>query len=248
MSTPEKDNKFVKLFNEAYSNVLNKENTYTVEVKFSSRFKKFNGKLVLFRNKKLFELRLSNEWKNISNEIVKGLIEELIAGLFKKNYHSFNIEIYRRFIRNLDLTNSRVEEESDKELLESFKRVNEKYFNNSLDVCLVKFGNESTTKLGEYNYHSDKITISKVLKDAPQRLLDYVMYHEMIHKYLKLSIKGKTYHSKEFKQLESKYEGWPQVEKELTTYIKKVSFRSKPTRRKKSSGISSLFNFFKKNN
>ncbi len=226
-----------QLFNQAYLDVMNKENKSKVEINFSNRFSKFNGKLVFYKTKNMFELRLSKEWENISSEIFKGLLEELISGLFKKKHYSLNVELYRRFIRNLDIVNTNIEAESNAKLLESFNRVNEKYFNNRLDPCIVKFGKESRTQLGLYNYHSDSITISKILEDAPQRLLDYVMYHEMVHKYLKLSLKGKTFHSKEFRELESKYEGWPEIEKELSRFVQKKRRENK----KKSNKFTYLF-------
>ncbi len=247
--TSDKINKIKELFNESYSRVMKKQNLHAVKVSFSNRFKKYNGKLTFYKTKGFFELKLSSEWKNISSEIIKGLLEELISALLKKKHHSTNIELYRRFIRNLDVINFDIKKSSDKELLESFNRVNEKYFNNILDGCIVKFGNESRSKLGEYNFHSDTITISKLLKDAPLEILDYVMYHEMIHKYLKISLKGKIYHSKEFKELESKYEGWPAIEKKVNKYIQAVSSkeimkkRTKP--KKQNRGLFSLFGKFK---
>ena len=71
----------------------------------------------------------------------------------------------------------------------------------------LKF-NESVNKLGSYEYGSDMITISKYLKKSSQEALDYVMYHEMLHKKYKFNNKviKTTHHSKEFKKEESKFQ------------------------------------------
>ncbi|MBR9692917.1 M48 family metallopeptidase [Candidatus Woesearchaeota archaeon] len=79
------------------------------------------------------------------------------------------------------------------------------------------------TKLGHYEYATDTISISTALKEAPE-LLDYVLYHEMLHKKHKFteSKGGNTRsHTKAFRDEEKKYRladgGEP--EKRLATFL-----------------------------
>jgi predicted SprT family Zn-dependent metalloprotease len=59
------------------------------------------------------------------------------------------------------------------------------------------------------------------LKEASKHILDYVMYHEMLHKKFKFNNSGiKTrHHTKEFKKEESKFENSKIIEKELKILV-----------------------------
>jgi len=54
-------------------------------------------------------------------------------------------------------------------------------------------------------------------------LLDFVMYHEMLHKKHKFSISGvkSRYHTKEFKEDEKKFGDVKLIEKKLTIFLRK---------------------------
>ena len=93
--------------------------------------------------------------------------------------------------------------------------------------------NQSSTKLGSYDYGSDTITITTMLKDAEQDMIDYVMYQEVLHKKHKFSSKkGRThYHTKEFRQMEQAFPNAAEIEKKFR-YLRP---RKKPF---------SLFKFF----
>jgi predicted metal-dependent hydrolase len=70
--------------------------------------------------------------------------------------------------------------------------------------------------LGSYSFNSDAIKFNPVLmKDS--EALDYVMYHELLHKKLKFrSESGRSYHhTPEFKELERRFPNASQIEKRL---------------------------------
>ena len=102
-------------------------------------------------------------------------------------------------------------------LEESFKRINEKYFDGLIEKPNLIWGSQSTSKLGSYRYASDTITISTIFKNADIRLLDYIMYHETLHKKHKFESKnGRHYHhTTEFKQKEQEFENSKQLEREI---------------------------------
>ena len=108
----------------------------------------------------------------------------------------------------------------------SFNRVNETFFNGMLDIPNLQWGSGSTTKLGSYEYGSDTITISTIFTDTKRELLDYVMYHEMLHKKFKFESKnGRTlHHSPEFKRMEAKFPNRDLMESEISNLARKHRF------------------------
>lgn len=260
------DQRYLRLFNEAYHELLNKENNYKTKITFSNRFNDYNANITLNKSKRIIELRLSKKWQLISDEILKGLFQELLMKIFLKNKKeiTFNIELYRRFIRNLDAVttvnvenneklnednknlkngkNTEVEKNQKNKnnkndnfliLLDSFNRINERFFNNSLDLCNLKFGRNSKNTAGTYNYHTDTIILSNLLRNANKELLDFVMYHEMLHKYLKFEIENNWSHTKEFRELESQYPNYQNIEDELFRFLSKEKQKMELSQQKK---------------
>ena len=93
----------------------------------------------------------------------------------------------------------------------------------------LQWGNESTSKLGSYEYGSDTITISTIFRNGEQELLDYVMYHEMLHKKFKFQNKNgrSLHHSREFKKMESMFPNRDIMEKEISLLARKHRFRAR---------------------
>jgi len=91
----------------------------------------------------------------------------------------------------------------------------------------LEWGNNSKRKLGSYDYHTDTISISKIFLDAEQELLDYLMYHEMLHKKLKFKNKAnKSYHhTKEFKEKEKDFEEHKEMERKIKDLIRKSKYK-----------------------
>jgi len=119
--------------------------------------------------------------------------------------------------------------EIDPILEKSFDRVNYKYFKGFLDKTNLKWGSNSLSKLGSYEYGSDTIVISKVL-GGDYELLDYVMYHEMLHKKHKFTKnKSRSYHhTAAFKKDERAFDGSVLLEKRLKRLLVKerLSFKN----------------------
>ncbi|MFH1073266.1 MAG: hypothetical protein V1743_07605 [Nanoarchaeota archaeon] len=198
-----------------------KQFIYTPKVKYSRAFRGYNGNIRLKGN--LIEVRLSREWKTVSKEIQIGLIQILLLKLFKEKKSTINIDLYNKFIKNLPRYS--IVTASDPALEESFDRVNEQYFDNLLERPNLAWGTESFSKLGSYEYATDTITISTILR-KDMNLLDYVMYHEMLHKKLQFNHKnGRSYHhTRKFKELEKKYHD-PEAERKLSSLIRKNKVR-----------------------
>ena len=199
-----------------------KELKYSVSLKYSRKFKPYNANVKLYRNNLMFNL--SRDWKKISKEIQIGLIQELMAKILKDRKKTMNIELYNLFMKNVHLAVPKTK--TDEVLEESFNRVNEIYFNGMLDKPNLRWGNNSTSKLGSYEYGSDAITISTIFKDERRELLDYIMYHEMLHKKFKFQNKNgrNLHHSSEFKKMEEKFENKDMIEMEISKLARKHRF------------------------
>jgi len=159
-------------------------------VKYSRAFNPYNANVKYAAYSMTFNL--SYEWKKVSDEIKLGLIQSLLLRIYKEKKKTLNIDLYENFIKTVG-DYSEVKQ-SHPVLEQSFKRVNEKYFNGFIDKPNLKWGNHSFSKLGTYEYGSNTVTISRVFEED-EELLDYIMYHELLHKKHKFHTKnGRSYH------------------------------------------------------
>jgi hypothetical protein len=65
--------------------------------------------------------------------------------------------------------------------------------------------------------------VSKIFQDSETSLLDYVMYHEMLHKKHKFYTKnGKSFHhTSDFSKDERKFENYHEMEDKIRMHIRK---------------------------
>ncbi|MDP2749997.1 MAG: hypothetical protein Q8O89_04145, partial [Nanoarchaeota archaeon] len=164
----------------------------------------------------------------IDDEIKIGLIQELLlrmlikkSGNKRKIKNTTNMDIYNNFIKNLHITIPKTK--VDPMLKESFDRVNEKYFLGFLDMPNLVWGGDNLRTLGTYNYQTDTLTISNIFKDENLRVIDYIMYHELLHKKHKFkSISGKNYaHTHQFRQREKEFENAEDMENLIKHIIRR---------------------------
>jgi len=196
-----------------------KEFNYTASLKYSNRFKIYGANVKKIGN--YLEFGLSKKWKIVGKDIKIGLIQSLLVKLFGRGVSTNNLDLYNIFIKKLHIAVPK--DNIDPGLENSFDRINKKYFYDLIEKPNLRWGSDSLSKLGYYEYQTDTITISSVFREAPLHLLDYVMYHEMLHKKHKFEVKnGRSYHhTSEFKEDEQEFEGWREVEKELKKFCRK---------------------------
>ncbi|MCK5793760.1 MAG: hypothetical protein KAH12_03585 [Anaerolineales bacterium] len=100
------------------------------------------------------------------------------------------------------------------DLGERFVYLNNHYFNGELrDLDLHWAERKSKRILGQFIPHRDEILINARLDHplVPVSVVDFILYHEMLHARLdsKISAKGrKMIHHSEFKKLEKQFEGY----------------------------------------
>jgi len=212
------------------------EFSYLAEIEYNRRLGNFNANIQL-RNKKL-KVNLNLQWKDIDDEIKIGLIQHLLLKILRKKKNTFNIDLYNNFIKNIPILTPKTK--SDPSLLDSFNRVNEQFFYGILDRPNLEWGRRSYRKLASYNFHNDTVTVSTLFTDARQEILDYLMYHELLHKHHKFRHNNgrSSFHTKAFREDEKKYPDYEMIEKEIDSIIRK--------RRKTSiKPVGNLWNFFK---
>ncbi len=211
-----------------------KEFNYQTYLEYNRRLSDFNANIKLTHNR--ISLHLNLQWKDIDDEIKIGLIQTLLLKIFKKRAASPNIELYHNFIKNIPILTEK--NLSDPELDASFLRVNQNFFDNLMEKPNLEWGTASRRKLGSYNFHNDTITVSTLFQSSRPELLDYLMYHELLHKQHKFRHKNGTsfFHTRDFRRDENNYPDKAGLEREISTLIRKRRLVHKKT---------SFWNFFR---
>ena len=215
-----------KAFQELFPNQMIKRK---MNLTYSKAFKDYNANVKYSIT--WMKFKLSHKWSSVSEEIQIGLIQTLLLKVYKTKTRTMNMDLYESFLRNMS-TYAKVDDVNPV-LRESFDRVNEKYLNGMMDVPNLKWGSHSFAKLGSYEYGNNSVVMSKVLEEDNE-LLDYVMYHELLHKKHKFRTRSdgsSHHHTKAFKDDEKKFEN-QEIEKKLESFLRRKRY-SAPMRAKK---------------
>lgn len=107
------------------------------------------------------------------------------------------------------------------DLEESFMRVNQMYFNGQMARPVLTWNKTLTvSKFGHYQASRDTVMISVSLDhpDVPKMVVDYVMYHELLHKkHGVMMVNGsRAIHTPAFREDERRFIGWQDAEKMLS--------------------------------
>ena len=207
---------------QAFTELSPEKDLPVIKVKYTDKFKPYNANVRhnFFNN--VIEFRLSKKWREVSDDIRIGLVQSLLVKIYKSKDRTLNMDLYNSFTRNLHI--SIPKNLTDPVLEQSFDRVNEKYFFSTLEKPNFVWGSDSKRTLGSYEYRSDVVKISSLFRNAPEHLLDYVMYHELLHKKHKFYTKsGRSYHhTSKFKKSEREFENQSQIEKELSKLCRRA--------------------------
>ncbi len=212
------DELLIKAFQELFPD----KNIPLLDFRFSGKFKSFNANVSIEKQfGKITKLKfsLSKNFLESEDEIFIGLIQHLLNKVYKTNINTLNQELYLGFTKNINRY-AKVNHK-DEQLLFLFNKLNKEYFNDLLDVPNLSWGRDSTTVLGHYTFSTDTITISNVLRNETD-LLEYVLYHEMLHKKHGFVQKGtrSNYHTTAFRNDEKKFRV-KDIEKKLNRFVAK---------------------------
>ena len=218
------------LITKAYEQLFEKTSTYSTVLEYNRRLSAFNANIRLHRH--LIKVNLNLQWKDIDDAIKIGLIQHLLTRLFKSRRHTQNIELYHNFLKNIDILTPVTKTEPI--LCSSFERLNSQFFFDQMDVPNLQWGTNSLRRLASYNFHNNTITVSTIFQEATQEMLDYVMYHELLHKHHKFKHGNgrSSYHSPEFKADERKFPECEQLERNISKLVRDNK-KPKPIQEKK---------------
>lgn len=209
------------LVREAFNNIFpEKPYVFSAAVRYSGKFRGYNANIRMSRLNKHIELNLSRQWKTVSRDIQLGLVQHLLCRLFREKRRSTQMDLYNYFIKSVPKTVAKTK--SHPVLEASFRRVNDGFFDGIIEQPNLVIGN-GVTKLGSYDLGTDTVSISSILLEH-QHLMDYVMYHELLHK--KHQFKGlgqrRTFHSSQFRKDEKSYPNSAHLEKELSRLVSRA--------------------------
>jgi len=196
---------------------------YTCVISYSGRFSGYNANVRLNRFTKTLTFNLSKSWRGVDESIKLGLLQDMMLRIFKKKGRTVNIDLYHNFIRSVHVAIPKTR--SHPLLEESFNRVNALFFSGFVEKPNLVVGKNNVRTMGHYNYGTDTITISSILLNHVD-LLDYVMYHEVLHKKNKFSSKNgrNLHHSSKFRSQERSYPNSKELEEKLSRIVRKTRF------------------------
>jgi predicted metal-dependent hydrolase len=212
----------MKFEEEAFRELFPSKKMPVIIVNYSGRFSPYNANVKLTGDRLFFSL--SKDWKHVDITIRKGLIQNLMLKLYGRKGHkckkTIYIDLYDSFTKNLH--HSIAKTMTDPLLEASFNRVNEKFFFGLVEQPNLGWSGYSKTTLGTYNYQTDTIRVSKFFQDSPLEMLDYIMYHEVLHKKVKFKNTGINvmHHTNEFRKMEKAYPNQKKMEKEIGAFLK----------------------------
>lgn len=209
----------------AFTELYGEQPTRQMIVKYHGRLRGYNATVVQTSSAVTF--RLSSRLQECEPEIKIGIMQHLLNKLRKTKVQTDNIEFYQNFLKRM--SDYAPVTKNDPLLAASFSRVNEQYFHGMMSRPNLVWGRKNHALLGTYEYGTDTITLSTVLLDTPEELLDYVMYHEMLHKKHKFSCSsGRTHaHTPAFKRDEAKFHV-REAERQLQGFLRGEA-RERPT-------------------
>lgn len=157
--------------------------------------------------------KVSTTEKGVINEYIES--EDFSGALFEMESLAEPLSASTGHVHNLD---------------ESFDRVNASYFNATLPKPKLRWNNVPTTrKFGHYESARDTVMLSISLDEpnVPQHVVDYVMYHELLHKKLgvKLVNGRRMAHTSIFKKAERRFASYKDSMAKLNALARSKSTR-----------------------
>ncbi len=210
------------LVEEAYQTLFSgKEISYIAVLRYSRKFSGYNANIRLHNN--ILTASLSRRWKGVDKKIQIGLIQELMVRLFKKRLNTMEMDLYNFFMKKIHLAVPKIR--LDPILEASFLRINERFFSGLLDKPNLEWSN-SMHRLGSYDFGTDTMKVSTILKDDLE-IVDYVVYHELLHKKLKFDAKyGRTRsHTSLFRKNEKLFPNHAVLERRIGRICRRYKFK-----------------------
>lgn len=169
-------------------------------------------------------IRISDILKDAPQHVLEALIHILISRTTRRKPHPDHVYTYEEYIQRPEIESKHAAARTTRcrkvlpgtagnmyDLNDSFDRINHRYFNGELPKPELSWSPKpSRRRLGYHDGHLNLIVISRWLdrKTVPEYILDYIMYHELLHMTVPAKVHNgrRQVHSREFKRLERRFE------------------------------------------
>lgn len=173
-------------------------------------------------------IRVSDTFKDAPKDVLISLARILLAKLKKTPVNPEDEKKYQAYVTSEKMQKSAstiLKSRSRpwkkirgkyKNLNKSFKRVNNTYFNGKMKKPVLTWSTRRARRmLGKYDVDQDTVIISPILDSphTPDELLDFIMYHELLHKKHGIIVKKnrRRIHTPEFKKDEKKFKDYKKM-------------------------------------
>lgn len=186
----------------------------------------FSAFLSYQESRKVISIQMQEAVIGLADDQIKDLAhaifsrkKEPLDQLFKVIQQEPQIEKIRDYFQE----NLPVRKQSSKtdgrffDLDDVFQIINKAFFNNAVQKPVLKWSSQpNKCRMGTYNYQTDTIMINKALdhQQTPGYVIEFVMYHEMLHKALGFDQKGnrRVAHTAKFRKLEKAFPDYEKAE------------------------------------
>lgn len=180
-------------------------------------------------------VKVSDKLKDAPNDILEAMAYVLLSKIKGNRVPPRYKRIYNDYVHSIIINdNSNVERGIHNpignyfDLEQIFDKVNEKYLSNQIPKPSLRWSNRRAYRIfGRYDRSKNEIVVSRLLDDkkTPFYVVEYIMYHEMLHIKYGFSFKKgrRRIHTTSFKNEEEKFPYY----KESIIHLKKISGKEK---------------------
>ncbi|MFP4345123.1 MAG: hypothetical protein ACLFU8_10550 [Anaerolineales bacterium] len=155
----------------------------------------------------------------ILRDLVCAILSRKGGGYGKSAREYTGSEDFLEVVTALEMTTAETEDVTQGrhfDLAEVFERVNAAYFDGRLDRPRLTWNRSFThSKMGHYDFLRDTLLISVSLDDpkVPDYVIDFVVYHELLHKAFGVDVVGgrRYAHTPEFRKAEASFEHYDEA-------------------------------------
>ena len=209
-----------KFYVEAFQTFDNKHDLPEIEVGFYPYIG--INHTIRVRNGKIF-VRIAELCRAMPLSEQKALAYILVAKILRKKVPPAAREVYTSFIKTAEIRDQAIENKRNRgrkiissaqgevyDLDEMFDDINEIYFRDAIAKPVLSWSSGKTYRiLGHHDSTHQTIIISKSLDDkkVPRYVVEYVVFHEMLHIFHPVEIRygRRIFHSTQFKRTEKTY-------------------------------------------
>lgn len=229
---------------DSHLDALQRINLFLPAAKLLPKYRRFGVEFIFFHTSALFQIQgkssliqitAQESLTNAPDAVLVAVLETALgrpSPSTRQQIREYTFSPYyqsaREHLEYLGVPKGSFANGSVHNLAESFKRVNQAYFDDQISETHLVWNNRLTVrKFGHYQWDTDTVMVSRTLdqRRVPEFVVDYVMYHELLHKKLgaRLVNSRRMVHTNLFHQEEAKFSRFDEAQ----SFLNKISRRRK---------------------